>query len=201
MANLIVFIPAHSDVFRGILQNNDHDLRMQSAINPRYPPLPATFADWEGIAYGRIDWMDGVASEHGRDRLLNLRDPAAYLTDLGLEMAAQTLARKFCEGNGPLCTRVGDRAMFWRHHLDDYFQKHLSAPRQSSSEPRVPPFRLEQACNERPEIEHSLPPPQRSPNSNQATKCTQRPPQCRYRFRPHALAFHLLPASGVISVA
>jgi hypothetical protein len=83
MANLIVFIPAHSDVFRDILQNNDHDLRMQSDINPRYPPLPATFADWEGIDYGRIDWMDGVESEHGRDRLLNLRDAAAYLTDLG----------------------------------------------------------------------------------------------------------------------
>ncbi len=70
--------------------------------------------------------MDVVESEHGRDRLLNRLDAAAYLTDLRLEMAAQTLARKFHEGNGPLCTHVGDRAMYWRHHLDDYFREHLS---------------------------------------------------------------------------
>jgi hypothetical protein len=92
--------------------------------------------------------MDGVEGVPLRDRLLNRRDAAAYLTDLGLEMAAQTLARKFHEGNGPLCTHVGDRAMYWRHHLDEYFEEHLSAPRRSSSEPRVPACRLEQAANE-----------------------------------------------------
>jgi hypothetical protein len=101
--------------------------------------------------------MDGVESEPVRDRLLNRRDAAAYLTDLGLEMAAQTLARKFHEGSGPLCTHVGDRAMYWRHHLDEYFAEHLSAPRRSSSEPRVPACRLEQAANEQSEIAPSLP--------------------------------------------
>jgi hypothetical protein len=101
--------------------------------------------------------MDGVESEHGRDRLLNRRDAAAYLTDLGLEMAAQTLARKFHEGSGPLCTHVGDRVMYWLHHLDDYFHEHLSAPRRSSSEPRVPACGLEQAANEQSEITPSLP--------------------------------------------
>jgi hypothetical protein len=114
----------------------------------RTPFPPATFADGEGNDYGRIDQMDGVESEHGRDRLLNRRDAAAYLTDLGLEMAAQTLTRKFQEGSGPLCTNVGDRAMYWRHHLDEYFEEHLSAPRRSSSEPRVPACRIEQAANE-----------------------------------------------------
>jgi hypothetical protein len=92
--------------------------------------------------------MDGVETELVRDRLLNRRDAAAYLTDLGLEMAAQTLARKFHEGSGPLCTHVGDRAMYWRHHLDAYFEEHLSAPRRSSSEPRVPACRAQQAANE-----------------------------------------------------
>ena len=92
--------------------------------------------------------MDGIETEHERDRLLNRRDAAAYLTDLGLEMAAQTLARKFHEGSGPLCTHVGDRAMYWRHHLDEYFEDHLSAPRRSSSEPRVPACRIEHAANE-----------------------------------------------------
>ena len=92
--------------------------------------------------------MDGFETETLRDRLLNRRDAAAYLTDLGLEMAAQTLARKFHEGCGPLCTHVGDRAMYWRHHLDEYFEEHLSAPRRSSSEPRVPACRIEHAANE-----------------------------------------------------
>jgi hypothetical protein len=101
--------------------------------------------------------MDGVESEHGRDRLLNRRGAAAYLTDLGLEMAAQTLARKFHEGNGPLCTHVGDRAMYWRHHLDDYFREHLSAPRRSSSEPRVPACGFEAAANEQSQIAPSPP--------------------------------------------
>jgi hypothetical protein len=101
--------------------------------------------------------MNGVETEPVRDRLLNRRDAAAYLTDLGLETAAQTLARKFHEGNGPLCTHVGDRAIYWRHHLDDYFREHLSAPRRSSSEPRVPACGFEQAANEQSEIAPSLP--------------------------------------------
>lgn len=72
------------------------------------------------------------------DRLYSRKDAARYLTDLGLETAPQTLARKFHEGTGPLCTHVGVRAMYWKSDLDDYFQAHVSAPRRSSSEPRRP---------------------------------------------------------------
>lgn len=72
------------------------------------------------------------------DPLLTRKEAARYLSDLGLEMAPQTLARKFHEGTGPLCTHVGDRAMYRRSHLDEYFSEQVSAPRRSSSEPRKP---------------------------------------------------------------
>jgi len=70
------------------------------------------------------------------DTLLTRQDAAKYLTRRGLVMAAQTLARKFHEGTGPLCTHVGERAMYWRSHLDSFFDGQISAPRRSSSEPR-----------------------------------------------------------------
>ena len=72
------------------------------------------------------------------DRLYSRKDAARYLTDLGLETAPQTLARKFHEGTGPLCTHVGVRAMYWKSDLDAYFAAHVSAPRRSSSEPKRP---------------------------------------------------------------
>lgn len=72
------------------------------------------------------------------DRLYSRKDAARYLTELGLETAPQTLARKFHEGTGPLCTHVGVRAMYWKSDLDDYFHAHVSAPRRSSSELRRP---------------------------------------------------------------
>ena len=72
------------------------------------------------------------------DPLLSRKEAARYLSDLGLEMAPQTLARKFHEGTGPLCTHVGDRAMYRQSHLDQYFAEQVSAPRRSSSEPRKP---------------------------------------------------------------
>jgi hypothetical protein len=64
------------------------------------------------------------------------KDAARYLTEQGLQMAPQTLARKFCEGTGPLCTGLNRRAMYYRRHLDDWFAKQLTAPRSSSSAPR-----------------------------------------------------------------
>lgn len=73
------------------------------------------------------------------DPLLSRKEAARYLTDLGLATAPQTLARKFHEGAGPLCTHLGDRAMYRRSHLDAYFAGQLSAPRRSASEPRRPP--------------------------------------------------------------
>ncbi len=72
------------------------------------------------------------------DQLFSRKEAARYLSELGLETAPQTLARKFHEGTGPLCTHVGDRAMYRRSHLNAYFVSQISAPRRSSSEPRKP---------------------------------------------------------------
>ncbi|MEZ5962184.1 MAG: hypothetical protein R3C30_17425 [Hyphomonadaceae bacterium] len=79
-----------------------------------------------------------LIAEDDPDRLYSRKDAARYLTALGLETAPQTLARKFHEGTGPLCTHVGERAMYRKAHLDDYFAAQLSAPRKSSSEPKRP---------------------------------------------------------------
>jgi hypothetical protein len=73
-----------------------------------------------------------------RDVLLSRKEAAQYLTELGLGTAPQTLARKFHEGRGPLCTHAGYRAMYWRSHLDAYFASQVSTSRRSSSEPRKP---------------------------------------------------------------
>jgi hypothetical protein len=80
--------------------------------------------------------LENVSEPH--DPLYSRKDAARYLTYLGLETAPQTLARKFHEGTGPLCTHVGDRAMYRKSHLDAYFAAQVSAPRRSSSEPRKP---------------------------------------------------------------
>jgi len=75
------------------------------------------------------------------DTLFSRKDAARYLTRLGLATAPQTLARKFHEGDGPLCTHVGRRAMYRRSHLDAYFSTLVSAPRRCSAEPRSTPAR------------------------------------------------------------
>lgn len=69
--------------------------------------------------------------------LMSRKEAARYLTQLGLQTAPQTLARKFCEGKGPLCTSLNRRAMYYRKHLDDWFAEQLAAPRLSSSAPRM----------------------------------------------------------------
>ncbi|HRE43663.1 MAG TPA: hypothetical protein PKY87_06795 [Terricaulis sp.] len=73
-----------------------------------------------------------------RDRLLSRKEAAIYLTNLGLTMSAQTLARLFSEGRGPLCSTVGSRAKYWESNLISYFRAQTHAPRQSSSEPLLP---------------------------------------------------------------
>ncbi|MBK6704971.1 MAG: hypothetical protein IPG56_15265 [Caulobacteraceae bacterium] len=73
-----------------------------------------------------------------QDRLYSRKDAARYLTALGLETAPQTLARKFHEGTGPLCTHVADRAMYRKTHLDEYFAAQVSAPRRSLHESKRP---------------------------------------------------------------
>jgi hypothetical protein len=72
------------------------------------------------------------------NRLLSRKDAALFLTELGLTISAQTLARLFCENKGPMCTRVGSRAMYRECDLLDYFRQQCSAPRQSSDEPLRP---------------------------------------------------------------
>jgi hypothetical protein len=74
--------------------------------------------------------------EQKPDPLYSRREAARYLTDQGLVTAAQTLARVFHEGTGPLCTHVKARAMYRKSHLDEYFESQVSEPRRSSSEPR-----------------------------------------------------------------
>ncbi|MEQ1708361.1 MAG: hypothetical protein ABL864_08525 [Terricaulis sp.] len=77
------------------------------------------------------------------DPLLSRKEAARYLTELGLTTAPQTLARKFHDGSGPLCTHLGDRAMYRKSHLDAYFASQLSAPRKSAREPRQVPVDAE----------------------------------------------------------
>jgi hypothetical protein len=67
---------------------------------------------------------------------MSRKEAARYLSERGLQTAPQTLARKFCEGTGPLCSNLGRRAMYYRKHLDDWFAAQLSPPRRSSSVPR-----------------------------------------------------------------
>jgi hypothetical protein len=80
--------------------------------------------------------FENVTEPH--DPLYSRKEAARYLTELGLVTAMQTLARKFHEGTGPLCTHVADRAMYRKSHLDAYFRAKVSAPRRSSNEPRKP---------------------------------------------------------------
>lgn len=67
---------------------------------------------------------DGDIDDRGK--LLCRKEAARYLTALGLVIAPQTLARKYHEGTGPLCTHVGVRAMYWQAHLDAYFKAQVS---------------------------------------------------------------------------
>jgi len=76
-------------------------------------------------------WMMGNNVAHDGDiddrgKLLCRKEAARYLTALGLVIAPQTLARKYHEGTGPLCTHVGVRAMYWQAHLDSYFKAQVS---------------------------------------------------------------------------
>jgi hypothetical protein len=71
-------------------------------------------------------------------RLLARKEAAQFLTDLGLSMAPQTLARLYSKGRGPVCMHLGRRAVYKRADLVSYFRQQASAPNQSSREPRRP---------------------------------------------------------------
>lgn len=66
--------------------------------------------------------------------LLPRKDAARYLCKVGVQTTAQTLARKFCDGTGPLCTKVNRRALYYRKHLDDWRATQVSPPRRRSTE-------------------------------------------------------------------
>jgi hypothetical protein len=70
--------------------------------------------------------METKGEIEDRGKLLCRKEAARYLTALGLVIAPQTLARKYHEGTGPLCTHVGVRAMYWQAHLDAYFKAQVS---------------------------------------------------------------------------
>jgi hypothetical protein len=78
------------------------------------------------------------SSQHRIGRLLTRKEAAIFLTGLGLIISAQTLARLFSENKGPLCMRVGRRAMYREADLVAYLRRQCSAPRQSSAEPLRP---------------------------------------------------------------
>ncbi|HRE45317.1 MAG TPA: hypothetical protein PKY87_15280 [Terricaulis sp.] len=81
--------------------------------------------------------MAGTRSEQ-EPRFLTRKQAARYLTGLGLSISYQTLARYFGADKGPLCMRVGNRAMYRKTDLDDYLLQQCSAPRQSSKAPLEP---------------------------------------------------------------
>lgn len=71
-------------------------------------------------------------------RLLPRKEAAQFLTDLGLSIAPQTLARLYSEGRGPACMHLGRRAVYRPADLISYFRQQACAPNQSSREPRRP---------------------------------------------------------------
>ncbi len=70
------------------------------------------------------------------DPLRSRKEAAIYLSERGLTTAPQTLARKFHEAVGPLCTKLGGRAMYRQSDLDEYCAKQLSPPRMTSRQRR-----------------------------------------------------------------
>lgn len=72
------------------------------------------------------------------ERLLPRKEAAQFLTDLGMSIAPQTLARLYSEGRGPVCMHLGRRAVYRPADLISYFRQQASAPNQSSREPRRP---------------------------------------------------------------
>lgn len=82
--------------------------------------------------------MDMSFLREGLGPLMSRKEAARYLTERGLRIAPQTLARKFTEGTGPLCTSLNRRAMYYQGHLELWFREQLAAPRRSSSAPREP---------------------------------------------------------------
>jgi hypothetical protein len=102
--------------------------------------------------------METKVDLEDRGKLLCRKEAARYLTALGLVIAPQTLARKYHEGTGPLCTHVGVRAMYWQAHLDAYFKAQVS-----EAKPAPAVRKPKKAKASAPAQELAAPPPPPSP--------------------------------------
>ena len=106
-----------------------------------------------------------------RGKLLCRKEAARYLTALGLVIAPQTLARKYHEGTGPLCTHVGVRAMYWQAHLDAYFKAQVSEAKPAPAVRKPKKVKASvlphEALPPLPPI--SQPPPQQAPTTDSAS--------------------------------
>ncbi len=113
-----------------------------------------------------------------RGKLLCRKEAARYLTALGLVIAPQTLARKYHQGTGPLCTHVGVRAMYWQAHLDAYFKAQVSEAKPAPTVRRPKEAKALAAPSEplAPPPPISQPAPQQSPTTTSPSALETAPP-------------------------
>jgi hypothetical protein len=113
-----------------------------------------------------------------RGKLLCRKEAARYLTALGLVIAPQTLARKYHEGTGPLCTHVGVRAMYWQAHLDAYFKAQVSEAKPAPAVRKPKKAKASAPANVpvAPSSPTSQPEPQQAPNMTSASELGASPP-------------------------
>jgi hypothetical protein len=113
-----------------------------------------------------------------RGKLLCRKEAARYLPALGLVIAPQTLARKYHEGTGPLCTPVGVRAMDWQAHLDAYFKAQVSEAKSAPAVRKPKKPKASALPNEplAPLPPISQPTPQHAPNMASASALEPAPP-------------------------
>ena len=69
---------------------------------------------------------------------LTRREAADFLAENGYPFAATTLAKLFSIGGGPLCAHFGRKPLYAPADLLAWAEGRTSAPRQNSSQPRLP---------------------------------------------------------------
>lgn len=72
----------------------------------------------------------------GDDVLLNRKEASTFLLTLGIRRAPTTLAKNFCQGNGPPCMHLGRTPYYPKSILRHWADSQLTELRHSSSEPR-----------------------------------------------------------------
>lgn len=69
-----------------------------------------------------------------QSRYINREEAAKYLTEQrGLKVSANTLQKWVTTGGGPAYRRFGKRAVYLVEELNEWAERKLSAPRNSSS--------------------------------------------------------------------